>query len=56
MEELTGKSLLEIIRDSIIEPLGLMHTGFDLSDTGNLVVPVGPGEQMMGFDEGTYNA
>ena len=56
LEELTGKPFAEVIRDSVTEPLGLRRTKFDLSDTSNIVVPAGPGEQMTGFDEGTYNA
>jgi len=56
LENITGLSYADVIREYITEPLGLSSTGFDQPLLGDAIIPVGNGSWAISTSIGTYNA
>jgi CubicO group peptidase (beta-lactamase class C family) len=56
LENITGKSFDEMIRDSITSRLGLSATGIETPDLSKAVIPPGIAGVFMGFDIANFNS
>ncbi|UNI20476.1 hypothetical protein JDV02_006557 [Purpureocillium takamizusanense] len=55
MENITGKPFDRILHDSIIGPLGLSATGFQVPDLSRGIIPAGVGANFFALDIGNFN-
>jgi CubicO group peptidase (beta-lactamase class C family) len=54
LENITGKPYETIVRDKIVQPLGLNSTGFDRPPASQAIIPIGM--DFFSLDFGNYNA
>ncbi|CAH0035146.1 unnamed protein product [Clonostachys rhizophaga] len=56
LENITGKTFIDLLKESVSKPLGLSFTGLDPPvDLSQAIIPAGQGGFVMGYDIGSYN-
>lgn len=54
LENVTGRSYQDVLKERITEPLALVNTGFEVPDYSTSIIP--DGIQWFGADFGNFNA